>query len=244
MGMTEAGVQQRDTRALGRYLAELRRAAQMTQTELGDRIGMSQVQVSHWEKGDIKEVTVERLEQFARALRADRDELARLSGLAVGTNVPYNADRGEGTGRRAESPTAYDTLRDAFAQMPFPIPVLPNTRALTAKGRGGYMAVEEYLWMPASYLARRASLVGVRVVGESMAPTLMHGDHVAVDRDATFAVGNIIAAVVDDDFVVKRVKRVGQHSILLEGDNDGAQVLLSDQSVIVGKVINVVRNLE
>jgi SOS-response transcriptional repressor LexA len=233
------------SKALGRYIADRRRELGLTQMDLARSLHLSQATISSWENGEVAEVTIERLGQFAQVLRVDREEIAQRAGLVSSTYVPYypRTESGETRTRRPSS-TAYDAMRDALSQMPFPVPVVTDVRAFAGMVRGGPMETSDYVWMPPNYLARRSSLLAFRIGDTSMAPAISRGDHVVVDTDVGYAVGAIIVAVVDDQFVCRRVKKASGITILLEGDNDGGRIVLPSDEAIVGKVITVTRSLE
>lgn len=58
-----------------------------------------------------------------------------------------------------------------------------------------------------------------RVFGESMAPTLRHGQKIVVIRADDYAVGDIVVAWHENKELIKRVVRVQNGSYWLEGDN-------------------------
>ena len=58
----------REAATLGHHLAELRRQRGLTQSEVADKMGISQVRVSHMENGDIDRMQVESIAAYIAAL--------------------------------------------------------------------------------------------------------------------------------------------------------------------------------
>ncbi|CAL2060888.1 MULTISPECIES: helix-turn-helix domain-containing protein [Streptomyces] len=58
----------REAATLGHHLAELRRRRGLTQTEVADKMGVSQVRVSQMENGDIDRMQVESIAAYIAAL--------------------------------------------------------------------------------------------------------------------------------------------------------------------------------
>ncbi len=56
---------------IGNYIRARRREINMSQVELGEKIGKSSQVISNWERGYTKGVSVEDLKNLARALDAD-----------------------------------------------------------------------------------------------------------------------------------------------------------------------------
>lgn len=77
---------------VGDYLAGLRSAANYTQQDVADRLGLSRAAVGHWETGQVK-ISAHDLDRYLDAVFAtvwERDRALRLAGEAThvaGQNV-------------------------------------------------------------------------------------------------------------------------------------------------------------
>lgn len=77
---------------VGDYLAGLRSAANYTQQDVADRLGLSRAAVGHWETGRVK-ISAHDLDRYLDAVFAtvwERDRALRLAGettAATGQNV-------------------------------------------------------------------------------------------------------------------------------------------------------------
>lgn len=77
---------------VGDYLAGLRSAANYTQQDVADRLGLSRAAVGHWETGQVK-ISAHDLDRYLDAVFAtvwERDRALRLAGettAATGQNV-------------------------------------------------------------------------------------------------------------------------------------------------------------
>lgn len=58
-----------------------------------------------------------------------------------------------------------------------------------------------------------------RVVGNSMYPTLQHGQIVCVHQLRNFKEGQVVVAYVKGREVIKRITRISGNQVYLEGDN-------------------------
>jgi repressor LexA len=94
--------------------------------------------------------------------------------------------------------------------------------------------------------AKGEELFFVRVRGESMVPTLWHGDYLLVQRQPTVENGAIAIALIAGEVTVKRAVRTGRR-LTLKPDNDAFPPLivqLQQQTVqILGKAVGVYRKL-
>lgn len=94
-----------------------------------------------------------------------------------------------------------------------------------------------------SYLVRRpSSTVLLTVKGDSMIDAgLMEGDHIVVDRQAHAQVGDIVVAIVDDQFTVKYLARDKQGIHLKPGNIAYPPIRPKGQLEIYGVVVGSFR---
>jgi transcriptional regulator with XRE-family HTH domain len=95
--------------SLGSRVRQLRRQAKLTQREVAERIPMSAANLSRVENGDQGPPSDETIEQLARALDANPDELLTLAGRAI---TPASPDR-----LLREIRTLRAEVRDGFARI-------------------------------------------------------------------------------------------------------------------------------
>jgi len=122
-----------------------------------------------------------------------------------------------------------------------------------AGAAAGRLKVVDRIPFPLDRLRRilgRSSAEGaamVEVVGDSMQPTIGHGDLVMVDTFDTAGREGLFALVVDDDLVVKRVQKI-DNGIEVISDNPayGARRFSgdrADQVRLIGRVVWVARTV-
>lgn len=100
--------------------------------------------------------------------------------------------------------------------------------------------VEDILALPRQ-LVGEGELFALTVVGESMIEAaICPGDVVTVRRQETVQHGDIVAAMLDGEATVKRLKRENGH-VWLMPHNPAFEPIPGDDCVILGKVVAVLR---
>ncbi|MFJ2752800.1 transcriptional repressor LexA [Streptomyces sp. NPDC087297] len=103
-------------------------------------------------------------------------------------------------------------------------------------------SVEDVLTLPRR-LVGEGELFALTVVGESMIDVaICPGDMVTVRRQASAQHGDIVAALIDGEATVKRLKREDGR-VWLMPHNPAFQPIPGDDCVILGKVVAVLRAL-
>ena len=109
-------------------------------------------------------------------------------------------------------------------------------RSMAAAGDAFYtdVAILDYEYVPDELY--RIGMIVVKVMGNSMEPTILDGDHVYVDgRDLDPIDGKIfLVHIIGDGFVIKRIANIGGQRVLIS-DNISYGILTSDQAQIVGR---------
>lgn len=96
------------------------------------------------------------------------------------------------------------------------------------------------------YLIKKPeSTVLINVRGDSMIDAgIQEGDKVIVDREAVPQLGNIVVAVVDDEYTVKYFDKTKDGKIVLHPGNPKYQPIIpQNKMAIFGKVVGVVRKM-
>ncbi|MBU1683419.1 LexA family transcriptional regulator, partial [Patescibacteria group bacterium] len=85
----------------------------------------------------------------------------------------------------------------------------------------------------------------INVRGDSMIDAGIHeGDQVIVEVGASVNVGNIVVAIVDDDYTVKYLDKTKDGKIVLQPGNPNYQPIIPQNELkIFGKVTGVVRKI-
>ncbi|MEV7681491.1 transcriptional repressor LexA [Streptomyces sp. NPDC088341] len=92
-------------------------------------------------------------------------------------------------------------------------------------------------------LVGEGELFALEVVGDSMVDAaICSGDWVTVRRQPDAASGDIVAAMLDGEATVKRLKREGGHVWLLP-HNAAYEPILGDEASILGRVVTVMRRV-
>ncbi|MFF9458631.1 transcriptional repressor LexA [Streptomyces flaveolus] len=102
--------------------------------------------------------------------------------------------------------------------------------------------VEDVLALPRQ-LVGSGQVFALKVSGDSMIKAhIMDGDTVAVRAQPDAENGEIVAAMIDGEATVKRLKREGS-AVWLLPENDAFEPICGDTASILGKVVAVMRGL-
>ncbi|WP_330342674.1 transcriptional repressor LexA [Streptomyces sp. NBC_00557] len=103
-------------------------------------------------------------------------------------------------------------------------------------------SVEDVLLLPRR-LVGEGRLFALRVVGDSMVEAaICDGDIVTVRRQDSADHGDVVAALIDGEATVKRLRREDGH-VWLMPHNPAYAPILADEAAILGKVVAVLRSL-
>ncbi|MFF1657772.1 transcriptional repressor LexA [Streptomyces sp. NPDC058255] len=102
--------------------------------------------------------------------------------------------------------------------------------------------IEELMLLPRSLVGAGEMFV-LTVAGDSMSgASILDGDLVTVLRQPTAEHGDIVAALVDGEATVKRLKREGTN-VWLMPENEQYEPLWGNEAAVIGKVVAVMRRL-
>lgn len=181
-----------------------------------------------------------------RLLKGERQlKASEIGPLASYLEIEVTPDEQAITGvrQRPRHPNVVDIGPDAFALVP-----VYDASASAGPGRiGGDVVVSRIAfrldWLQSVTRARIEDLAVIKVDGDSMEPTLRHGDTVLIDRTQTNLVGRegIYVIRVDDCLQVKRVAANPVERRLTLGSDNAAYPSFRDirpQDVdVIGRVI-------
>jgi repressor LexA len=104
-------------------------------------------------------------------------------------------------------------------------------------------AVEDVLPLPREIVGE-GTLFLLRVVGESMInAAICDGDLVAVRQQPVAENGEIVAAMIDGEATVKRLRRHDDGHVWLQPENPAFQDIAGDDATILGRVVAVMRRV-
>lgn len=125
---------------------------------------------------------------------------------------------------------------------------VPVYNVRVSAGHGEYQGIEvikQQLQMPKLFLPENGKIGFVKVEGDSMFPTVTHGDHVAVEFDTGYTSDGLYLIRVDDAVFVKRLQReFGQIRIISDNQMYREQVVQHDdgqQFQLIGRVALIMR---
>ena len=126
--------------------------------------------------------------------------------------------------------------------------LVPVYNVRVSAGHGEFQGIEvikQQLQMPKLFLPENGKIGFVKVEGDSMFPTVNHGDHVAVEFDTGYTSDGLYLIRVDDAVFVKRLQReFGQIRIISDNQMYREQVVQHDdgqQFQLIGRVALIMR---
>ncbi|MEU9046559.1 MULTISPECIES: transcriptional repressor LexA [unclassified Kitasatospora] len=176
-------------------------------------------------------------------------EIGQAVGLSSSSSVAHQLTRLQQLGLVAKDPhrpRAYCLLDDGPATTVRPAPRDAIVPLLGRIAAGGPILAEEHiedeLTLPRR-LVGGGQLFALEVRGDSMTgAAITDGDTVVVRRQPVAENGDIVAAMIDGEATVKRLKREAGRTWLLP-HNPAYEPINGDNATILGKVVAVLRRL-
>ncbi|WP_435058367.1 transcriptional repressor LexA [Streptomyces sp. bgisy060] len=171
-------------------------------------------------------------------------EIGQAVGLSSTSSVAHQLQALEKKGalrRDPHRPRAYCLPPDSAEVSSEPVAQVPLVGRIAAGAPIlAEEAVEDVLPLPRR-LVGEGELFALKVVGESMVDVaICDGDVVTVRRQDSANHGDIVAAMLDGEATVKRLKREDGH-VWLMPHNASFEPIPGDDAVILGKVVAVLR---
>ncbi len=200
---------------IGVRIRERRKAAHMTQAELGDAVGFVKTTVCSWEKDKFKP-DVDTIERIAHALGTT----ARyLLGYTDDPRPPLtwkidSEDFGLGVALNA-----YENL--------IPLPEMQKIPLIGTIACGDPITAEENVEGYVDAPVAKKCHFALRCKGDSMINArIMDGDIVFIRQQDTVNDGEIAAVLIDDEATLKRVHFLPQGMLMLQAENPKYQPIV------------------
>ena len=201
----------------GKRFASLRKSKGMLQEELARKAGLSRSLITKLEGGNFKDAKQDTFDRLAKA-------------LDLTTNDFLTAIRGE---QIKESPD--QILERLRLATPISVPVYTNYPVHAGEGTEPV----EYVFLPRTRSARRG-IEAYIVQGECLSPSIESKDIIIVDRERQIDIGDIVAALVNGEMHLGRLRKIADELYL---ENSHGRSALKDAQV-AAPVIEVVRRLK
>ncbi len=201
-------------------IKHLRKQAGMTQTELGERLGVKKNAVSKWECGRVEDIPSSKIKAMAELF---------------GVKPSYFIDETETTQK--------DPLPSGFIPM-------PETSQVPLVGRiacGTPILVEQNIEAYVPVLTRWRADFALICEGQSMEPLFQDGDLVAIRKQASVEQGQVAAVRIGSEVTLKRVY-LHQDCIELRPENSAFDSIIKfreemNEVVIEGRAVGICRGL-
>ena len=126
---------------------------------------------------------------------------------------------------------------------------IPEYNVRVSAGHGEFQGIEEVkqnLQMPKMFLPENGQVGFVRVEGDSMTPTIAHGDYVAVEFDSGYTSDGLYLIRIDDAVFVKRLQRKFGGVRIISDNQQYEEMNVSPDDGndfgLIGRVALVIRN--
>lgn len=204
-----------------------RTALKLTQSELGDRIGVGKSSVSQWENGFAKKIDGVNMVKAAKALGVNPDW------LATGKGLKYKAPLFQSNAH--ESPN--------LGEFSF-VPVVGSAQL----GDNGHWSDLEY---PAGhgdgyirYPTKDPNAYALRCHGDSMKPRIKHGEFVIVEPNSAPQNGDEVLVRTNDDRVMVKTflyKREGRVHLISINEAHPPQSIAFEDIEVIHPVVAIVK---
>lgn len=166
-------------------------------------------------------------------------EICKAVGLRSTSSVQANLDSLEAAGYITRDPMLKRSIRvlgqaDNIIHVPLIGTVTAGMPILAVEQIEGYLPYS-------GRISREKPLFALRVRGESMILAgILDGDIVIAEKTPTAVNGDIVVAMLDDEATVKRFFKENG-TFRLQPENESMEPIVTDEVVILGKVIAVMR---
>ncbi len=209
-------IQEKNLIELAKILKDARKNKNLTVRELAEKSDMIIAsEVSMLENARRKKPDPLVLKAFANALELNYLELYKILGYYDGDDVlsPVNLES--------------------------QIPVYSCVFA----GVDGHLEFGELLeYISTTHIKNTEEVFGIKVMGDSMLPTIPEDSTILIKRDSEVNEGSIGVFIVNNKPLLKRYKKQGEYVLLISDNNAYEPIIINkhDEFFIVGKVIQMI----
>ena len=194
---------------MGKMIRQLRKERKWTQEDLAERMGVTRVLISLWER-DLRKPPVDKLKQLAGVFGVP-------TALLLGEEVP---------------PRSMETvLAELEAIQPVTIPIVEH---IGSEGE----VLRDYVYWTRSKVGNRNIKGLIAKEDIPVEPKIEEGDIVFTNLNQWPENGNLVLALVGDKMLIKRYKR-NRHQAWLEDDSNQEEPIDAEACTIYGVVIQV-----
>ena len=237
---------------IGEKIKKHRKERRLTQTELGELLGVQKNAVSKWETGRVEDIPTGKVRQMAELFDVPvaylmQDEMLESAATSDQDRLSELFDRLNESGRAtlmrfAQYLAAQPELRAEGVQGE--ITYIRHYLFPAAAGYASPIEGEEYVVEPRTDAVPDAADFAVTISGDSMEPYIHDGDTVYVQRDASLSEFDVGVFYVDGDVLCKQFCLDAYRNLHLLSANpareDANRVIAAEsgsQVVCYGKVL-------
>jgi transcriptional regulator with XRE-family HTH domain len=202
----------------GLKVKQLREARSLRQEDLAQVAGLTRGYIAKIEMGIVKSPTIDTFEGLAQGFHMTLDEL-----------------REELTGRVTTQATQPEDLLTRYVSAQ-PHRLVVQTDFVAHAGEP--VQPPEYYWIPRGGAAPKG-IEAINVHGNCLEPTIMPGDVIIVDKNASVDVGQIVACVYRDELHLGRLRKVADDLYLENGHGR----IKFEECAVAARVIQIERKL-
>ena len=211
--------------SMGTKLRELRAERGWTQNELAKRSGVARTNLASIETGKVMKPATETILKLARAFNINERELYHAAGYILDTSVLV----------RLGKESSEDILERLRIIIPYTVPIYEDFPFHA----GSPVEPVDHVAMVRDR-AKGRKLEGYIVHGNCLEPEISDNNIIIVDRDGQIDNGDIVAALVDGELYLARLRKIAGE-VYLE-NNDGRIKL--EECQIAAPVIEVRKRLK
>lgn len=209
---------------IGERIKILRTALNITQEELGSKVGVQRAAINKYEKGVVSNIKRDMQIKLADALRIDpatlfydEDFIPELYAAAL---TKTNSSIGSNKLKAVRIPV--------LGRVQAGLPIEAHEEILD------YEAIEPSMALNGVYF-------GLQVRGDSMMPRFVEGDVVIVRQQEDAECGDIVIALVDgDEVTIKKLIKYEDNGIALVALNPTYQPMRFSEEEIISKPVNII----
>ena len=212
---------------MGEKIRKHRKAMHMTQTELGERLGVQKNAVSKWETGRVEDIPTGKIRQMAELFDVPvaylmQDEMLTPASDSEQDRLSALLDTLNAEGRRQLMTFARYLAAQPELCEGDPVGEITYIRHYLFPAAAGYASPiegEEYVLEPRGGDTPTQADFAVTISGDSMEPHIHDGDTVYVQRDATLHEFDVGLFFVDGDVLCKQYCVDAERDLLLLSAN-------------------------